>query len=82
MLVAIDGLNRAFSKREVNIWDIVQSAYIVEKAGGKVMYGDGTDVFPLNIDKCIFKENKLILPFTIAGNNEIKNILKGERKNV
>ena len=43
MLVAIDGLNRAFSKREVNIWDIAQSAYIVEKAGGKVIYEDGTD---------------------------------------
>ena len=78
MLVAIDGLNRAFSKREVNIWDIAQSAYIVEKAGGKIMYEDGTDVFPLDLNKCTFIDNKLVLPFTIAGNNEIKNILKGE----
>jgi len=80
MLVAMDGLNRAFSKREVNIWDIAQSAYIVEKAGGKVMYEDGTDVFPLDLNKCTFIDNKLVLPFTIAGNNEIKSVLR--RKNI
>lgn len=80
-LVATSGLKRAFSKRKVNIWDIVQSAYIVEKAGGKVFYEDGTDVFPLDISKCKFEDNKLVLPFTIAGTSELKSILKKRSKN-
>lgn len=75
ILVATEGLKRAFSKRKVNIWDIVQSAYIVEKAGAKVVYEDGTDIFPLDISRMKFNENKLILPFTIAGNIKIKEEL-------
>lgn len=80
-LVATSGLKRAFSKRKVNIWDIAQSAYIVEKAGGKVFYEDGTDVFPLDIKRCKFEDNKLTLPFTIAGNSELRSILKKRSKN-
>lgn len=75
VLVATSGLARAFSKREVNIWDIVQSAYIVEKVGGKVFYQDGTDIFPLDLNRLRVKDNKLILPFTIAGAEKLKSVL-------
>lgn len=80
ILVATDGLTRAFSKRKVNIWDIVQSAYIVEKAGAKVVYEDGTSIFPLDISRMTFKDNKLILPFNIAGDKSIKEELKCYQK--
>lgn len=81
ILVVTEGANMTFSKREVNIWDIVQSAYIVEKAGGKVVYENGEDVLPLDINKLVYRNNKLILPFAIAGNDEIKNMLKGVIQN-
>lgn len=80
VLVATQGLKRAFSKRIVNIWDIVQSAYIVEKAGAKIVYEDGTSVFPLDFTKMEFKDNKLILPFNVAGDEQIKEELKCYQK--
>lgn len=80
ILVATDGLTRAFSKRKVNIWDVVQSAYIVEKLGASVVYEDGTSIFPLDIKRMEFKDNKLILPFNIAGDISIKEELKWLKK--
>ena len=80
ILVATEGLKRAFSKREVNVWDVVQSAYIVEKVGASVVYEYGTSIFPLDISRMKFKDNKLILPFNIAGNLNIKEELKWLKK--
>lgn len=50
-LVVADDLNRIFTRRNANLWDVEQSAYIVEKAGGTVFYNDGTDIFPLDLNR-------------------------------
>lgn len=71
-LVSADRLQRVFTRRGANIWDIVQSAYIVEKTGGKVYYQDGRDIFPIGIDDLEFKDNKLIMNFNIASAKEVK----------
>lgn len=71
-LVSAARLQRVFTRRGANIWDIVQSAYIVEKTGGKVYYQDGRDIFPIGIDDLEFKDNKLIMNFNIASAKEVK----------
>ncbi len=71
-LVSADRLQRVFTRRGAIIWDIVQSAYIVEKTGGKVYYQDGRDIFPIGIDDLEFKDNKLIMNFNIASAKEVK----------
>lgn len=71
-LVSADRLQRVFTRRGANIWDIVQSAYIVQKTGGEVYYQDGRNIFPIKIDDLEFKDNKLIMNFNIASAKEIK----------
>lgn len=71
-LVSADRLQRVFTRRGANIWDIVQSAYIVQKTGGEVYYQDGRNIFPIKIYDLEFKDNKLIMNFNIASAKEIK----------
>lgn len=81
-LVVADDLNRIFTRRNANLWDVEQSAYIVEKAGGTVFYNDGTDIFPLDLDRLHLKtddngNNFLIIDSNIACAKTIRNeILK------
>ena len=77
-LVVADDLNRIFTRRNANIWDVEQSAYIVEKAGGTVFYNDGTDIFPIDLDRLKVKtdenDNKfLIIDANIACSKSLKN---------
>lgn len=67
--VAVNTENKVFTRRGANIWDIIQSAYLIEKSGGKVCYIDGQDIFPLDPKKLEFKNNHLVMPFTIAASN-------------
>lgn len=80
-LVSADRLQRVFTRRGANIWDIVQSAYIVEKTGGAVYYQDGRDIFPIRIDDLEFKDNKLIMNFNIASAKEVKERIVDGIKN-
>lgn len=72
ILVSADKLNRVFTRRDANIWDIVQGAYIVEKIGGEVYYPDGRNIFPIQEDDLIFENNKLLMRFNIASSKAIK----------
>jgi len=76
-LVVADDLNRIFTRRNANIWDVEQSAYIVEKAGGVVFYNDGTDIFPLDLNRLKVKidengNNFLIIDSNIACAKTVK----------
>jgi len=71
-LVCAYRLNRVFTRRNPYIWDIIQSAYIVEKAGGEVFYQDGRSIFPINLQDLTYKENKLIMNFNIACSKSVK----------
>lgn len=76
-LVVADDLNRIFTRRNANIWDVEQSAYIIEKAGGTVFYNDGTDIFPIDLDRLKVKidenNNKfLIIDANIACSKSLK----------
>jgi len=76
-LVVADDLNRIFTRRNANIWDVEQSAYIVEKAGGVVFYNDGTDIFPLDLNRLNVKvdengNNFLIIDSNIACAKTVK----------
>lgn len=83
VLVSADSLQRIFTRRGANIWDIVQGAYIVEKSGGTVFYEDGTDVFPVDLKKLELKETKLLMPFNIACHKDLKcSILAQIEENV
>lgn len=81
ILVAADNLRRVFTRRGANIWDIIQGAYIVEKAGGKVYYPSGRSIFPIKIEDLRMEENKLIMGFNIASAESIRRELqeRGER---
>ena len=77
-LVVADDLNRIFTRRNANIWDVEQSAYIVEKAGGTVFYNDGTDIFPIDLDRLKVKTDEnnnkfLIIDANIACSKSLKN---------
>lgn len=63
--VAID-TSKVFTRRGANIWDIIQSAYLIEKNCGQVFYENGENIFPLDPNILIYKDNHLIMPFTIA----------------
>jgi myo-inositol-1(or 4)-monophosphatase len=61
-LVAAEAGGRVFTRRGANIWDIVQGAFVVEKAGGKVTYDNGKPIFPINIDALTLDgENHLLM---------------------
>ena len=70
--VAIDP-NKVFTRRGANIWDIIQGAYLIQKSGGEVFYENGENIFPLNLDVLTYKENHLIMPFTIACDLKLKD---------
>lgn len=70
--VAID-TNKIFTRRGANIWDIIQGAYLIQKNGGEVFYENGKNIFPLNPEILQFKEDHLIMPFTIACSLEMKD---------
>jgi len=72
--VALDVETRVFSRRGANIWDIIQSAYLVEKQGGQVYYKDGTKVFPLDLGllKYEAEDDRLVMPFTVASSTKNK----------
>ena len=75
--VAVDINHKIFTRRGANIWDIIQSAYLIEKSGGKVCYCDGKDIFPLDTKILEFKDNHLVMPFTIAASKlNMEKILK------
>ena len=61
---------QVFTRREANLWDVVQSAYILTKAGGAVFDQQGKDVFPISFASLGFKATpagcKLIFPFNVA----------------
>lgn len=76
-LVVADNLNRIFTRRNANLWDVEQSSYIVEKAGGTVFYNDGTDIFPLDLNRLKVKvdengNNFLIIDSNIACAKTVK----------
>lgn len=80
-LVVADDLNRIFTRRNANLWDVEQSAYIVEKAGGTVFYDDGTDIFPLDLNRLKVKIDEngnqfLIIDSNIACAKSIKKELE------
>ena len=70
--VAID-TNKVFTRRGANIWDIIQGAYLIQKNGGEVFYENGQNIFPLNPKVLQFKDNHLIMPFTISCSLIIKD---------
>lgn len=77
--VVIDG-NRVFTRRSANVWDIIQSAYLIEKNGGEVFYDNGKSIFPLDPKLLKCEDSHLTMPFTIACSIEnkekiIKNII-------
>jgi len=71
-LVSADRLQRVFSRRGAYIWDMIQSAYIVEKTGGEVFYTNGRSIFPIKFEDLTFKDNKLIMDFNIACSKSVK----------
>lgn len=73
--VAVQTKNCIFTRRGANIWDIIQSAYLIQKNGGEVYYENGDNIFPLNPKILEFKDNHLIMPFTIASSLENKKII-------
>ena len=85
-LVATEGLQRVFTRRGANIWDIIQSAYVVKKIGGCVYYPDGREIFPIRIDDLKIDGSKLIMGFNIASSESAKetilqNLKTKENKN-
>ena len=72
MEVAINK-NKVFTRRGANIWDIIQSAYLIQKTGGEVFYENGKNIFPLDFDILEYKDCHLIMPFTIACSLENKD---------
>jgi 3'-phosphoadenosine 5'-phosphosulfate (PAPS) 3'-phosphatase len=64
--------NKIFTRREANVWDIIQGAYLIKKSGGEVFYESGENVFPLNPNVLQYKDCHLIMPFTIACSLENK----------
>ncbi len=71
--VAVCTQNHIFTRRGANIWDIIQSAYLIQKNGGEVYYENGDNIFPLNPDILEFEGSHLVMPFTIASSLENKD---------
>lgn len=82
ILVAACNLQRVFTRRGANIWDIVQGAYIVEKAGGKVYYPSGRSIFPIKMEDLKMENSKLVMGFNIASAESVRRELmeRGERE--
>ena len=80
-LVASDRLQRVFTRRNPYIWDVVQGAYLVEKAGGEVYYPDGRNVFPIKEQDLTFNGNKLIMKSNIASAESVKCEILDKIKN-
>ena len=78
-LVSADRLQRVFTRRGANIWDIVQSAYIVEKTGGEVYYPDGRDIFPIQLGDLFMEGSKLLMKFNIASAKTVKEQIMKQR---
>lgn len=72
--VATDN-KKVFTRRSANIWDIIQSGFLIEKAGGSIFYADGSDIFPLDFNKLIYSDSHLYMPFTIACNKNLKQTI-------
>lgn len=72
VLSLIVNQEKVFSRRKANIWDVVQSAYIIQKCGFEVYYEDGTNIFPLNLEKLEFNNNHFYMPFIIASSKDNK----------
>jgi len=71
-LVSAHRLQRIFTRRGANLWDIVQSAYIVEKAGGEVYYPNGRNIFPIKLSDLTMQGSKLLMNFNIASAKTVK----------
>ncbi|MBQ8424551.1 MAG: hypothetical protein IJX17_00845 [Clostridia bacterium] len=67
--------NKIFSRRSANIWDIVQSSYLIEKSGGAVYYENGESIFPLKKELLTYENKHLLMPFTIASAKELKDMI-------
>lgn len=78
-LVSADRLQRVFTRRGANIWDIVQSAYIVKKTGGEVYYIDGRDIFPIKNSDLTMEGNKLLMKFNIASAKTVKEEIMSQK---
>lgn len=70
--VALKINGKVFSRREANVWDITQSAYLIEKMGGEVYYEDGKNIFPLDLDLIEYNDYHLIMKPTIASSKHNK----------
>lgn len=76
-MVILNNGGQIFTRREANIWDVIQGAYIVEKAGGVVMYENGQSILPIDFNLLESKEkgNKLLVPFNIACSKHYFHVL-------
>lgn len=72
--VALDS-SKVFSRRSANLWDIVQSAYLVSVAGAEVRYNNGENIFPVALDKLQFKNNHLLMPDIVAASKDNINLI-------
>ncbi len=81
-LVAAEGLQRVFTRRGANIWDIIQSAYLVKKLGGCVYYPDGREIFPIRIEDLHMDGSKLLMEFNIASSKTAKEIIINRIKEI
>ena len=70
--VALKINGKVFSRREANVWDISQSAYLIQKMGGEVYYENGNNIFPLDLDLIEYNDHHLIMKPTIASSKENK----------
>lgn len=64
--VALKIDSKVFSRREANVWDITQSAYLISKIGGEVYYENGNNIFPLDLNLIEYNDHHLIMKPTIA----------------
>lgn len=81
-LVSADRLKRVFTRRDGYIWDIVQSAYIVQKTGGEVFYLNGKSMFPIDMNDLTCNGEKIIMPFNIACSKSVKEEIQELLKNL
>lgn len=72
--------NKIFTRRGANIWDIIQSAYLISKNNGEVFYENGESIFPLKPEVLEYKDNHLLMPFTIACDLKYKNKILNKLK--
>jgi len=73
-----EGLPALLIKRIPQIWDVIPGAYILEKAGGTVMFGDGMPVIPFDFDRLIEGEENPRMPDLAACSGGLKDIVAGD----